>query len=63
MCNDLTKKFENVIRCNISQALVMLAGEKALLGEYVIVVESAVKDKVRKLKGNKFRPEGDADGE
>ncbi len=63
LCNDLTKKFENVIRCNISQALVMLAGEKALLGEYVIVVESAVKDKVRKLKGNKFRPEGDADGE
>jgi 16S rRNA (cytidine1402-2'-O)-methyltransferase len=63
LCNDMTKKFEKVTRGNISQILGLFAGEKRLLGEYVVIVDGLSRDTSKKPKGNKFRPEGDEDGE
>ncbi|HQJ23932.1 MAG TPA: rRNA small subunit methyltransferase 1, partial [Bacillota bacterium] len=59
LCNDLTKMYEKVSRGPISRLLEELAGENACLGEYVIVMEGIGKSEEKKVKGNKFKPEGD----
>ncbi len=63
VANDLTKMFEKVTKGTISSVISALAGEKGLLGEYVIVMEGSSNSKPRKQKGNKYKPEGDGDGE
>ncbi|MBP7110965.1 MAG: 16S rRNA (cytidine(1402)-2'-O)-methyltransferase [Firmicutes bacterium] len=62
VANDLTKMFEKVTRGTISSVISALAGEKGLLGEYVIVMEGSSNSKPRQQKGNKYKPEGDGDG-
>lgn len=63
LCNDLTKKFEKVTRGTLSELIALVEGEKQLLGEYVIVIEGAIKKQSRRVSRNKYKAEGDEDGE
>lgn len=63
LCNDLTKKFEKVERGTLGGFSKSLEGKKQLLGEYVIVIAGIEKAPSTRVRKNKYRPEGDEDGE
>ncbi len=63
LCNDLTKKFEKVHRGTLAGFARFLEGERQLLGEYVIVIAGMEKAPSIRVRKNKYRPEGDEDGE
>lgn len=63
LCNDLTKKFEKVERGTLAGFAKSLEGEGQLLGEYVIVIAGTEKAPSIRVRKNKYKPEGDLDGE
>lgn len=63
LCNDLTKKFETVERGTLEGFSRVLEGERQLLGEYVVVIAGMQKAPSIRARKNKYRPEGDEDGE
>lgn len=63
LCNDLTKKFEKVERGTLAGFSKSLEGERKLLGEYVIVISGMEKAPSIRVRKNKYKPEGDEDGE
>jgi 16S rRNA (cytidine1402-2'-O)-methyltransferase len=53
MCRELTKKYEEIIRCTLSEAVAMYA-EKKPLGEFVIVMEGKSKSEMEMEKQLEF---------
>lgn len=53
MCRELTKKYEEIIRCSLSEAIKMY-NEKKPLGEYVIVMEGKSKSELEMEKQQEF---------
>jgi 16S rRNA (cytidine1402-2'-O)-methyltransferase len=53
MCRELTKKYEEIIRCTLSEALAMYT-EKKPLGEFVIVLEGKSKEELEMEKHQEF---------
>lgn len=53
MCRELTKKYEEIIRCTLSEAIEMFS-EKKPLGEFVIVVEGKNKAELELEKQQEF---------
>lgn len=53
LCRELTKKFEEIIRCTLSEAM-ELYSEKKPMGEYVIVVEGKNREEIEQEKAAKY---------
>jgi len=54
ICRELTKKYEEVIRCTLSQALEIFK-EKKPLGEFVLVLEGISKEELERKKTEDFK--------